>query len=174
MTDPGTILWQGAPLRRPSIMTWGAVLTILIGIFALLYWYMATTGSCVDFILQDDCTERGGRRGRMEEFFLALAIMAAGALAVIVRIALGYPLTRYEITATEIRSQTGWPLSGRKVQPLAHVNIERRGDGLNFTGAGEKPISFSHLPEGEAERLIALIQDLKARQAPTEPQDQTP
>jgi hypothetical protein len=173
MNADAPVLWRGTPSPWPAIKTWAAILTILIGIIAMLYWYMAVTGSCVDFILQEDCVERR-RRGRMEVVFIVLAVMAAGALAVVVRTALGFPVERYSVTATEVRAQTAWPLSGRKVQPVAHVSIERRGDSLNFTGAGEKPISFSHLPKGEIDHLITLMHDLKARQAPTEPKDQTP
>ena len=76
-------------------------------------------------------------------------------------------------TATKMRSTTGWALTGAKLRRVAHVSIRRRCDSLCITGAGEKPINFNHLAEGEAGRLITLIHDLKARQAPTEPQDQT-
>lgn len=155
------VVWQGAPARGPEIRTWAAVLLILIGIFALLYRYMVTTGSCVPYLLEEDCIRRR-RAGRIAFVFLVLAVMAAAALAVIIRTFLGYPLKGYAITASEIRSVTGWPLSGIKVQPIAHVCIKRVDDGLTFTGVGEKPIHFRHLPKGEADRLISLIQDLKA------------
>ncbi len=157
--DP--VVWQGTPLRGPTIGTWAVVLAIILGIFALLYWYMATIGSCVDFLLQEDCIDRG-RRGRMEVVFLVLAVLALGALAVLLRTALGFPLERYVVTPTEVRVETGWPLSGRKVQPLAHLSIDRRGDGLRFSGVGEKPVDFDRLPPGTADQLLALILDLKA------------
>jgi hypothetical protein len=158
---PGeTILWQGAPEPWPAIKTWAAILAILLGVFALLYWYMATFGTCVTIILEEDCTQRGRRR--MEVVFIVLALMAAWALAVLVRTAMGFPLHRYSITATEIRSHTGWPLSATKVQPLRHASVLQRGNRLRFTGVGEKPVDFEHLAHGEADRLVALIADLKA------------
>lgn len=107
----------------------------------------------------------------MEIIFLVIAVMASGALAVMVKIALGFPHERYRITATAIRSQTGWPLSKTLEQPLVHVSIQKRGDGLRFTGAGEKPVDFCHLRKGEAERLIALIADIKAAQTGAEDRD---
>jgi hypothetical protein len=156
------IVWQGAPEPWPTIKTWAAILAILLGLFALLYWYMATMGSCVTLILEEDCTQRGRRR--MEVVFFVLAIMALGAFAVLVRTAMGFPLHRYSITATEIKSRAGWPLTATRVQPLRHASIQHRGTCLRFTGIGEKPVDFDHLPKGEADRLVALITDLKAAQ----------
>jgi hypothetical protein len=157
-----TLLWQGAPEPWPAIKTWAAILAILLGIFALLYLYMATIGSCVMILLEEDCVPR--RRQRMEIVFIVLAIMATGALAVLVRTAMGFPLHRYSITASEIRSHTGWPLTTTRVQPLRYASILQRGNGLRFTGISEKPVDFDHLPKGEADRLVALITDLKAAQ----------
>lgn len=128
----------------------------------MLYWYMATVGSCVMVILEEDCTPRGRRR--MEVVFFVLAVMAAGALAVLVRTAIGFPLERYSVTATEIRLHTGWPLTATRVQPLRYASVQQRGDGLRFTGIGEKPVDFVHLRNGEANRLVALIAELKAAQ----------
>lgn len=167
MNHGAKVVWQGSPAAGPALLTWTAILAIILGISGLLYGYMAATGTCIDLILQENCTHRGRRR--MEVIFLVLAAMAAGALAVILRTALGFPHQRYVITATEIRSQSGWPLTGCKVQPLAYVNIQRQGNGLRFTGTGAKPVSFDHLPKGEADRLIALIEGLKAAQAPDIP-----
>lgn len=171
MSDGARVVWQGNPAPGPAFLTWAAILVIILGVFGLLYGYMAATGKCIDLILQENCNQPS--RTRLEIIFLGLALMAACALAVILRTALGFPHERYVITPTEIRSQTGWPLSGRRVQPLAYVNIQRRGNGLRFTGAGEKPVSFHHLPQGEADRLIELIQGLKAAQAPDIPKDGT-
>ena len=100
----------------------------------------------------------------MEVVFLMLAIMALGALAVLVRTAIGFPLDRYSVTATEIRSHTSWPLSTTRVQPIRYATIKQLGDGLRFTGIGEKPVDFVHLPRGEADQLVALIAELKAAQ----------
>jgi hypothetical protein len=160
---PGdTLLWQGAPEPWPAVKTCAAILAILLGIFALLYWYMATVGSCVMIILEEDCTQSGRRR--MEVVFFVLALMAAWALAVLVRTAMGFPLHRYSITATKIRSHTGWPLTATRVQPLRYASIRLRGNSLRFTGIGEKPVDFEHLANGEADRVVALIAELKAAQ----------
>ena len=162
MSEGAKVVWQGAPEPWPAVKTWTAILAIILGIFALLYWYMATVGSCVMIILEEDCTPRGRRR--MEVVFCVLAVMAAGALAVLVRTAMGFPLERYSVTATEIRSHTGWPLTATRVQPLRYASIQQRGNGLRFSGIGEKPVDFVHLPKGEADRLVALIAELKAAQ----------
>jgi hypothetical protein len=156
------VVWQGAPEPWPAIKTWTAILAIILGIFAMLYWYMATIDSCVMIILEEDCTRRGRRR--MEVVFIVLAVMAAGALAVLFRTAIGFPLERYSVTATEIRTHTGWPLTATRAQPLRYASVQRRGNGLRITGIGEKPVDFVHLPRGEADRLVALIAELKAAQ----------
>ena len=162
MSEGTKVVWEGAPEPWPAIKTWTAILAIILGIFALLYWYMATVGSCVMVILEENCTPRGRRR--MEVVFFVLAFMAAGALAVLVRTAMGFPLDRYSVTETEIRSHTGWPLAATRVQPLRYASIKQFGGGLRFTGIGEKPVDFVHLPRGEADRLVALIAELKAAQ----------
>lgn len=162
MSEGAKVVWQGAPEPWPAIKTWAAILAIIMGIFALLYWYMATIGSCVMIILEEDCTPRGRRR--MEVVFFVLAVMAAGALAVLLKTAFGFPLERYSVTATEIRSHTGWPLTSTRVQPLRYASVQQRGNGLRVTGIGEKPVDFVHLPRGEADRLVALVAALKAAQ----------
>lgn len=156
------VLWQSAPEPWPAIKTWAAILAILLGVFALIYWYMATVGSCVTTILEADCFPT--RRRRMEVVFLVLAIVALGAFAALVRTAIGSPLDRYSVTETEIRSHTCWPLSATRVQPVRDASVKQFGGGLIFTGISRKPVDFVHLPRGEADRLVALIAELKAAQ----------
>jgi hypothetical protein len=110
----------------------------------------------------------------MEIVFIILAILAAGALAVIVRTALGAPLHRYSVTTTEIRSQSFWPLTALKVQPLGHVTVTPRHNGLRFTGIGEKPVDFDHLAKGEVERLVDLIRNLKTAGTSDKSQGEAP
>lgn len=162
MSEGARVVWQGALKPSPAIKTWAAILAILLGVFVFLYWYMATVGSCVTIILEEDCIPP--RRRRMEVVFLVLAIMALGALAALVRTAIGFPLDRYSVTETEIRSHTGWLLSATRVQPVRYASIKQFGGGLRFTGIDEKPVDFVHLPRGEADRLVALIAELKAAQ----------
>ena len=160
--EAAKVVWQGAPEPWPAIKTWAAILAILLGVFVLLYFYMATVGRCVTMILEQDCIPQ--RRPRMEVVFVVLVLMAAGAFAVLVRTAMGFPLERYCVTETEIRSHTGWPLTATRVQPLRYASIRQNGHSLRFTGIGEKPVDFVHLSHGEADRLVALIDELKAAQ----------
>jgi hypothetical protein len=166
------VVWQGSPQTWPAIKTWAAVLAVILGMFALLYWYMATIGSCVTVLIETDC--RPPRRQRMEVVFIVLAVMALGAFAVVVRTALGVPLYKYTVTTTEIRSQSFWPLTGTKVQPLASVTVCRRSGGIRFTGVGEKPVDFDHLAKGEVERLVDLVKNLKTAPSSGKPKGETP
>jgi hypothetical protein len=169
VSDGASVVWQGTPAPGPALLVWTGILAINLGLFAILYSYMVLTGTCVDLILQEDCTRP--RRKGPEVVFIVLTVMALAALAVIIRTALGFPYQRYTVTATEVRLQTGWPLTSTKVQPLAYVSVERRGDSLRFTGIGEKPICFDHLSQGEADRLIEMIHSLKAAQSADIPKD---
>jgi hypothetical protein len=150
---------------------WLAVLSIILVAFAMAYGFSLWFGKCVHFIIEENCTFRG--RNRMEAVFFALALMGAINVAIIVRIALGFGLEMYTVTPTMIRSQTAWPLTSTKMQPVAYLNIAREGDSFFFTGVGEKPVNFRHLQKDEADRLLALLEGLRANRPSANPQDQT-
>jgi hypothetical protein len=159
VTKADAVHWQGTPSPLPAMLVWAAILVLALGVFALLYWYMAITGRCIAVLLEDDCTKPS--RSRMEVIFLVLAFIAAVAGSVVIKITLGFPPERYTITAREIRVTTGWPLSRVQSQPLVHASVMRKGDHLHFSGVGEKPVILGPLKPGHAERILRLISRLK-------------
>lgn len=149
-------------------LVWVTILVTVLGILAILYWYMMVTGRCIAVLLVEDCTKPS--RSRMEVIFIVLACIAGVAAGILAKIALGFPHERYAVTAHEIVVTTGWPLRSRRSQALVHASVRREGETLLFTGVGEKPVRFGPLRPGDAERIQGLVNQLKTNAAATDDQ----
>ena len=123
-------------------------------------WYAQQTGKCVPLLMTENCDPN--RRFRLEVFIYGGLGLAAICGTVAAKVTLGFPQERYEITRHDLRRIAHWPMKRLLSQPLVHASVTRQGNSLQFTGAGERPVTFGPLTPEEADHVLRIIHDLKA------------